>query len=168
MRRTTLCIALLALAASLASGCGYQLRGASSLPESFTRVYVQTRSSALRNAIDELLSSGGGAQVPNEKGAAVKLLVDYEDLSERLLSVDPNTGKAREFEVSYSARFLVKDADGAVVVPHQEVKIVRDYVFDGDAVIGKSRERGVLQTEMRRDAARQIFHRIRAAYRARG
>jgi len=49
------------------------------------------------------------------------------------------------------------------VLGSQSVSLLRDYVFDPDAVIGKSREEGVLREEMRRDAAQQILRRIRAA-----
>ena len=78
--------------------------------------------------------------------------------------MDPNTGRAREFEIAYIANFSVRDNAGKAVVENERMQIVRDYVFDVDAVIGKSRERGVLYAEMRRDVALQIFNRIRAVY----
>lgn len=148
------------------NGCGFQLRGTEKLPEGFSDVYIKTRSTALRNAMIATLSSSGVSRVEAANDAQVVILVDREDLEQRLLSVDPNTGKAREFEVSFAAYFTVRQG-GETLLPRQQVRIVRDYVFDGDAVIGKSRERGVLQAEMRRDAVHQIFNRIRAAYRAR-
>ena len=58
----------------------------------------------------------------------------------------------------------MRDNAGKAVVENERMQIVRDYVFDVDAVIGKSRERGVLYAEMRRDVALQIFNRIRAVY----
>jgi LPS-assembly lipoprotein len=160
-------IALVALLGLSLSGCGYQLRGTQGLPADLAQAYVKARTAKLDNILSELIASSGATRVSLRTDASLIIIVDDEELSERLLSVDPNTGKAREFEVSYSVQFQV-DAAGRNLIPRQRLRIVRDYVFDGDAVIGKSRERGVLQSEMRQDIARQIFNRIRAAYRERG
>ena len=48
-------------------------------------------------------------------------------------------------------------------MPEQMVSLLRDYVADADAVLGKSREEGVLHAEMRRDAAAQIMRRVATA-----
>ena len=50
-----------------------------------------------------------------------------------------------------------------MLVNRQTVSLVRDYVFDTDQVIGKSREQNVLRKEMRRDAAQRILTRLSAA-----
>ena len=154
-------------AGGVLTGCGYQLRGSDSLPIELSRIYVQTQTNALYRAVALMLDGTGAELVKNRKDAVAVILVNGEDLSERLLSVDPNTGKAREYELSFAAVFSVRGNNGESLVDRQRVRVVRDYVFDSDAVIGKSRERGVLEAEMRRDAVQQIFNRIRAAYRAR-
>jgi LPS-assembly lipoprotein len=155
---------LVAVALSLViAGCGYQLRGTGGLPDAFSHVFVQARSTQMRHAMEQLLEANGATLVPRSD-AQVSILVTREDLKERLLSVDPNTGRAREFEIAYIANFSVRDNAGKAVVENERMQIVRDYVFDVDAVIGKSRERGVLYAEMRRDVALQIFNRIRAVY----
>ena len=91
------------------------------------------------------------------------LQLSDERFSRRVLSVDSNTGKEREFELAYQVAFQVTGAGGEELVPKQTVSLVRDYVFDADAVLGKSREQSVLQAEMRRDAAARIGRSIAAS-----
>tara|TARA_Y100001934_G_scaffold152831_1_gene183235 strand:- start:176 stop:691 length:516 start_codon:yes stop_codon:yes gene_type:complete len=153
-------LSVLALAFAL-TGCGYQLRGSGGLPEAFSQVFLKARTTPMYQAMAQLLESSGATLVA-QKDARVSILITQEDFKERLLSVDPNTGRAREFEIAYIATFSVRDQAGKATRGKETVRIVRDYVFDVDAVIGKSRERGVLYNEMRRDAAQQIFQRLRA------
>ena len=153
----------LALALVLAAGgCGYQLRGAGSLPSVLGAIHVAGPPD-IGGATIQLLDSGGvDVESTLDPGTPVLRLSD-ERFSRRVLSVDPSTGKAREFELAYQVAFRLIGADGVEMVPKQTVSLVRDYVFDSGAVLGKSREQRVLQEEMRRDAAAQIVRRIEAA-----
>jgi len=151
----------------LAGGCGYHLRESAGLPPGFEIVYVDSPTLALDRAISEHLLGAGVARAQDPKSAQAVIHVDTEGLSEQLLSVDPDTGKASEYQVELVTGFSVRGPTGRTLIPHQPIRIVRDYIFDRDAVIGKSRERVVLQKEMRRDAVAQIFNRIRAYFRKR-
>lgn len=156
-------LAAVALVAGL-SGCGFHLRGAASLPEAIQVVAVRAPSLAVREEIAVFLEDGGVRVV--DAGADVNadavLSVFQEAYERRVLSVDPNTGKAREFELAYIFDFSFIDREGKALVKPQSVRLVRDFVFDEDAVIGKSREEGVLREEMRRDAVQQLIRRLQA------
>jgi len=154
-------VASLLVAAHL-TGCGFELRGRASLPDDIRSVHVNAPD-ALRDELQIFLEGGGAELVEDGTSADVTINVNNEMYDRRVLTVDPNTGKEREFELAYSVSFNVKRANGTEVVGTQSVSLLRDYVFDPDAVIGKSREEGVLREEMRRDAAQQILRRIRAA-----
>ncbi len=153
---------LLGLAASvLLASCGFQLRGAPNLPEG-TTIFVRAPSAIAREL--EIYLRDGGATITAQRDEADAVLdVSGEDFYKRVLSVDPDTGKEREFELSYTVSFYLRESDGSMLVERQTLKLLRDYVFDADQVIGKSREQGVLRKEMRRDAAQQILSRINAA-----
>ncbi len=153
--------ASLLLAAHL-TGCGFELRGRASLPDDIRSVHVNAPA-ALRDELQIFLEGGGAELAESGTSADVTINVSSETYDRRVLTVDPNTGKEREFELAYSVAFDVKRANGTPVLASQSVRLIRDYVFDPDAVIGKSREEGVLREEMRRDAAQQILRRIRAA-----
>ena len=153
---------VLALAVAATGGCGYQLRGAVSLPPGIDAIHV-AGPPAVGAALTQVLDSGGIRVQATHDPARPVLRLSDERFSRRLLSVDPNTGKEREFELAYRISFQLTDAGGEVLVPKQTVSLLRDYVFDTDAVLGTSREQGVLRVEMRRDAAAQIARRIAAS-----
>ena len=155
-------ILVLALAIVAAGGCGYQLRGAVSLPPGLDAIRIAAPTD-LRNALVQLLDSGGVRVQPAGGSAGVLLRIGDERFDRRVLSVDPVTGKESEFELVYQVVFGVTGAEGEELVPKQTVSLIRDYVFDADAVLGKSREQSVLHAEMRRDAAAQIVRRIESS-----
>lgn len=153
---------VLALSIVTAGGCGYQLRGAASLPPDLDAVHVAGPRDI--GAALTLLLDSGGIQVQSTRDSAKAVLrLSGERFDRRVLSVDSNTGKEREFELAYQVAFEVTGADGEELLPKQTVSLVRDYVFDPDAVLGKSREQNVLRAEMRRDAAARIVRRIAAS-----
>ena len=151
-----------ALSIAAATGCGYQLRGAVSLPPGLDAIHV-AGPSEIGTALTRVLDSGGARVQSTGDSARAVLRLGNERFSRRVLSIDPNTGKEREFELAYQVTFQVTAADGEELVPGQTVSLLRDYVFDANAILGKSREENVLRAEMRRDAAAQIVRRITAS-----
>lgn len=155
---------LLVLFAAMAmAGCGFQLRGSVDLPGLET-VRVTGAGATMREELAVFLREGG-VKVTDEatRDADAELSLTDEQMKRRVLSIDPRTGKPREYELAYSVNFQLVDAKGTALVRRQTVRLVRDFVFDVDAVIGKSREEGVLRTEMRRDAVQQIIRRLRSS-----
>ncbi len=145
------------------NACGFHLRGSPPLPDDAGPVYLKTPSDVLFDELAVYLRDSGATVIRNQEGADTVLDLSKEIFTRRTLSVDPDTGKEREFELSYSISFELRKSDGTVLVGLQTVSLVRDYVFDADQVIGKSREQNVLRKEMRRDAAQQILTRLSAA-----
>ncbi len=145
-----------------AGGCGYQLRGAVSLPPELDGIHVAGPRDI--GAALTLLLDSGGIQVQSSRDSASAVLRLRDELFDRrVLSVDASTGKEREFELAYRVAFELIGADGEELLPMQTVSLVRDYVFDANAVLGESREQEVLHAEMRRDAATRIVRRITAS-----
>ena len=54
------------------------------------------------------------------------------------------------------------------MIENGRVNLLRDYVFNPEAVIGAGREEELLRDEMRRDAARQLMRRVEAALKRQG
>ena len=153
---------VLVLMVVAASGCGYQLRGAVSLPPELDGIHVAGPRDI--GAALSLVLDSGGVQVQSDRDSAKAVLrLSGELFDRRVLSVDANTGKEREFELAYQIAFELTRADGEELMPRQTVSLVRDYVFDPNEVLGKSREQAVLHAEMRRDAATQVVRRIAAS-----
>ena len=153
---------VLALAIAIAGGCGYQLRGSASLPPELGAVHVAGPRD-ISAAVVRMLDGAGVRVEPAGGSAGAVLYLGDERLDRRVLSVNPDTGKESEFELAYRVTFRVTDAAGEELVPAQTVSLLRDYVFDARAVLGKGREQDVLHAEMRRDAAARIVGRIGAS-----
>ena len=143
--------------------CGFHLRGSPPIRDDARLVYLQTPNALLSDELAVYLRDSGTSVIETQEGADAILYIGKEHFTRRTLSVDPDTGKEREFELSYSVSFEFRKADGTVLVNNQTVSLVRDYLFDADRVIGKSREQEVLEREMRRAAVQQILTRLGTA-----
>ena len=153
---------LLALSAAVVGGCGYSLRGGASLAPDLDALYI-SGPAGIGEALTQIYEGAGIGIQSTRESARTLLLLSDEQFSQRVLSVDPGTGKERELELAYRVAFRVTDGAGGELVAKQTVSLLRDYVIDTDEVLGKSREQDVLHAEMRRDAAGQILRRIEAA-----
>ncbi len=165
-RRRNMLITSLWLGMSLLTqgGCGFHLRGGVILPADVNAIHVQVSNPELAEEINLLLEAGQASIVPTPQDADVTLIVAPERFERRLLAVDAQTGKAREFELNFTTDFQLLSKEGQILVPPQTLSISREMVFDPEAVIGTSREEELIYTEIRRDAARQIMARVQAAF----
>ena len=147
-------LALLVLALA---GCAFQPRGALDLPGA---VQVRGGSFELRNAVQALLA-GSGARLA-EKEPDFVLTVEPTGFQERLLSVEPVRGEAREHQIAYRVRYALRDAKGEPVLDPGEVKVVREYRVHPGERLSEVRERAVVHDEMHREAAAAIVRRLHA------
>jgi LPS-assembly lipoprotein len=85
-----------------------------------------------------------------------------ERFDRRVLSVDPRTGKVREFELGYAVDLNVTHRDGRSLIGPDTVTLLRDYVFDETAAISEFEEENLLREEMRKDAAEAILRRLQS------
>jgi LPS-assembly lipoprotein len=159
-RRRLLVAAL--LAATLA-GCGFHLRGAVRLPEGLRSVYVQASSRTLGEPMELYLEAGGARIAKRAADADLTLVLGEEVLSRRLLAVDPQTGKGREYELGYALDYRAGRSDGSAILPAETVRLVRQYSFNPTEVIAKGEEEEAIYSEMRQDAIQQVLRRLRFA-----
>jgi len=153
----------LLLPAALLAGCGWHLRDAASMPEGIENVYIQAPNRALKDTWSMQLSESGIKVTDRENEAAARLVVDAESFDRRVLSVDPNTGKVREYSLVYTATLHMERADGSMLLEPQTVRQIRSFVFDETAVIGAENEVQTLHREMRLSAVQQLQRQIQVA-----
>lgn len=147
-----------ALIGLVLAGCGaFQPRGALELPGS---VQVQGGSFELRDALEARLAGSGVRLVG--KDADLVLTVRPGGFQERLLSVEPVRGEAREYQVAYEVRYTLKDGKGQKVLEPGDVKVVRAYRVHPGERLSRTREQAVIRDEMRREAAAAIVRRLHA------
>ena len=83
-----------------------------------------------------------------------------ERFEQRVLSVDPRTGKVREYELAYRVDLMVADAKGHSLLAAQSIDLLRDYTFDETAALAKSDEEQLLRQEIIQDAAATVLRRL--------
>jgi LPS-assembly lipoprotein len=151
--------------------CGFHLRGAFQSPDEMSLVYLSAnnRHSELLQDLQRTLKANGSVIVDDAIKAKARLKIKSEKQTQRVISVDTH-GRASEyelkFEVVYSLSTVTESELTAVRIKDRRVTLIRDYLYDSSAVLGTSREKGVLIRDMQRDAARLIMLQIQAAYRA--
>lgn len=161
-------IALPVLLACLLSACGFQLRDAIALPTDMgpLRVVSPNPYSPLAESLSQALTRAG-AEVPVEGGTddVATLQIVSEAWRSTPLSVDAS-GRAQEYTLRYAVFFVMKHADGSLIVPQQGVELTRDYVSSPTSSIGTASEQELLANEMRREMVASILRRIDAVARA--
>jgi len=167
-RLLTMVLAAVLVAGSL-SACGFHLRGHegfSALSGKTATVFLRAPEGLARDIGTYL--SGSGIRLTNKRSDAgvkadVSVSVSGERFNRRLLSVDPGTGKEREFELVYTADVTVtRTGDNGTAQKHP-IRLFRNYVYDSSQVIGTSHEEDLLREGLRREAARQIVRRLEIA-----
>ncbi len=147
----------------LLTSCGWHLRGMRPMPEGISKVSVQAPTQDLEDAWARQLSENGVTVKADSKEADATLVVENETFNRRVLSVDQDTGKTREFELAYTATVSMKRTDGSILLEPQTVRLLRNFVFDEFAVIGAKNEQDALHREMRAAALQQLLFRIQVA-----
>lgn len=161
--------ALVALVALLLAGCGFHLRGSSGAgtPPAAVTIVDQARLTATGNWL------GGGpgelgrifsetfadAGIPARDDAAVRVELLSEHIEKRVASVDA-TASAAEYQLDYTLTWRIRGSDGATLVDTTRLRLDRSYRHKADAIMGSAEEEGLLQRDLRRDAALQVLRRV--------
>lgn len=154
----------LSLAAFLA-GCGFQPRGALTLPEGFGPLAVTAADpySPLADGLRTDLSRAGAATSTQADGTA-QLRILAERWETRPLSVDAFV-QVREVETRYAVDFELVDAAGAKRLDTQTLELSREYVYEAAESFGNPGEQEIIQRELRRDMQAAVLRRVDIALR---
>jgi len=148
------------------TGCGFHLRGAVPLPEVMQRTLIKgIDNSPLYYELESALLAAGSKVVKSPGLATATLIIHSERNSRRVLSVD-NLGRASEYELSLRVVFSLVGHGGQVIASNESLRLLRDYSYDPNNVLGSGSQETLLQDTMRRDAAQQILRRLQSLARA--
>jgi LPS-assembly lipoprotein len=163
----------LPLLLALLSACGYHLRGqgasggrgaAGTLD--LQHVFLRDEGAPLlATAVKEQLSLSHIQLVDQPAAAEVILVLSGEQKTRRMHTVDPGTGKVREYQLIHSARMSVLDPKGGALLTDHAVSTRHEYTFDEQAVLGKSSEEAVLGKEMANEVASAVIFKLGAVRR---
>lgn len=151
------------LFSAVLTSCGFQLRGAYKLPAAMQTTFIEAGqdNSELVRALKRSLKASDIVLLDEVSSEAAILKLGGEQKSKRTVSVDAQ-GRAREYTLTYSVSFSVKAAELEFEMPEQTIKIERDFLFDTEDVLGKSREESQLYKEMQQDIVRLILLRLQS------
>ena len=143
------------------TACGFKLRGDVELPPILQETYIESGNpfTGMARALRVELEASGARIVESSEQATAVLKIVNERSENRILSVG-STGKASEYELFDEVTFQLTDQSGKILVKQQNLRMIRDLVFDENKLLGKVSEGEQLHVQMRRSLARQIITRI--------
>ena len=159
--------ALLLLAVAL-SACGFQLRGSNGqyhMP--FQSIYLGfPDTSPLGIELRRNLRGGDAVVVVTDAAKAeAKFDVLAETRGKSILSLN-SQGRVREYLLTYTLVFRVRDAKDAELLGATEISLKRSIAFNETQVLAKETEEALLYRDMQSDLVQQILRRLSAIKRA--
>ncbi|MEW6764002.1 MAG: LPS assembly lipoprotein LptE [Pseudomonadota bacterium] len=156
-------VASLLVAASL-TACGFQLRGSNgqyNMP--FQSIYLAfPETSPLGTELKRNLRAGDSVRIENDASKAQALFdVLGETRGKSILSLN-SLGRVREYSLSYTLVFRVRDANNKELLAPTEITLRRNIAFDESQVLAKESEEALLYRDMQSDLVQQILRRLAA------
>jgi LPS-assembly lipoprotein len=164
-RRTVLRAAGALLLAGALPGCGFHLRGSESggytMP--FNSIYVGfPDTSALGTQLKRNLRATDHVVVVDSATTADAVFVVLgEQQGRQILSLN-SLGRVREYLLTYTLSFTVRNAKGVELLPATQISLRRNMAFDETQVLAKEAEAALLYRDMQADLVQQILRRLAA------
>lgn len=157
--------ALALAAALLLSACGFHLRGSDgsyNLP--FASVYINLPASSPL-AIDlkrNIRGTGATAIAADPAGAdgVVEVISDPETTRGKTILSLNNNGRVREYLLSYTILFRVRDQKGNELLAPTQIGLTRPITFNETQLLAKETEEAQLYRDMRADLVQQMMRRM--------
>jgi LPS-assembly lipoprotein len=141
------------------NGCGFALRGPVNFP--FGSIYVGfPDNSSLGGELKRSIRANGKTLISSDGSVAdVALEVLGESREKTILSLN-SQGRVREYNLTYSLRFRVKDKAGKEVLEPTTISLKRNISFNETQVLAKEAEEALLYRDMQSDLVQQIMRRL--------
>ena len=152
------------LAAAVLAGCGFQLRGTNgqyNLP--FQSIWLSfPETSPLGTELKRNLRAAETVRIESDASRAQALFdVLAESRGKTILSLN-SLGRVREYTLSYTLVFRVRDANNRELLAPTELTLRRNIAFDESQVLAKESEEALLYRDMQSDLVQQILRRLAA------
>jgi len=146
----------------LLAACGFQMRGATSVPPEMAHTFIAAddhRSLFYRRLRDSLRNAG--VDVVASEGEATATFSIMSDIpGQRVLSVSARN-VPREFEVFRTVFYSVQ-AGEATLLDARSQTLTRDYTWDETQVLGKEKEEALLREAIVDDLVRIVLLQLSA------
>ena len=164
MKTTVVRVVAAVLLATTVAACGFKLRGSSgqyNMP--FQSIYLAfPETSPLGTELKRNLRAGDAVRIENDASQAQALFdVLGETRGKSILSLN-SLGRVREYALSYTLVFRVRDANNKELLGPTEITLRRNIAFDESQVLAKESEEALLYRDMQSDLVQQILRRLAA------
>lgn len=153
---------LLAATVILLAGCGFQLRGAYSLPYESLYLAMPDYSVIAVNLKRAIRASGTTRVALSANEAQATLVPGLESRDRVILSVS-GTGRVSELRLRYLYNYRITDDKGRDLVAPSSIELVRDLTYDDSNVLAKQQEETLLWRDMENDLVQQLMRRLAAS-----
>lgn len=139
--------------------CGFQLRGTEQI--AFKKIHIQGATLSLSRDLVQAFKVNDVEVVSSPERADIILDLIAERNQKNILSLS-GRGLVREFELRYIVEFRTRNASQPLFADPQAVELRTDFSYNDDALLGKLEEEQRLNTDMRKNAVREIIRRLSA------
>lgn len=153
---------VLGLLASLAlglAGCGFQLRGAYTLP--YESLYVAIPDySVIGAGFKRAIRSSGSTRLAQSAGEAQATFQPTAEIRQPVILSLSSAGRVREKRLSYRYSFRIVDAKGRDLILPTTIDLFRDISYADSDVLAKTQEEELLWRDMESDLVQQLMRRV--------
>ena len=144
----------------LLAGCGFQLRGAVTVPPEMSRTFIETddRHSLFYRGLRAGLRTAGVEIVDSPVDATATFSIASDNTNQRVLSVSARNVPT-EYEVYYTVVYGVVTRERPLL-PLRSQTLTRDYTWDESRVLGKEKEEQVLREAIVDDLIRIVLFQL--------
>jgi len=146
------------LAAVLVAGCGFHLRGSSTVP--CETLYIPNAKSGVALEMKRNIEAGTNAKVVDDPKVADAILELTGEAREKVILSLTGTGRVREFRLRYRVSYRVHDGKGNEYVPPTLVQLSRDVTYNDADILAKEAEEQLLFRDMQSDLVQQVLRRL--------
>ena len=154
--RSLLLLLLVGLAA-----CGFQLRGAYTLP--YSSLYISGSDYSLIIANLKRAVKASGTTLANSAQEAQAIFLPVNEIREPVILSLSSAGRVREKRLRYLYAYRIVDAKGRNLLAPGTVELFRDLTYADSDVLAKTQEEELLWRDMESDLVQQLMRRLAAA-----
>jgi LPS-assembly lipoprotein len=154
--------AVLLVLACLVTGCGFHLRGESTLP--FETLNLAIVNDTLFEAdLKRTITAGSKTQVVDKATDAQAVLQGNAPAREKVILSLSSAGRVSAYTLRYRFGFKVHDSKGRDFIPQTEIVLTREMTYSDAQVLAKATEEQILYSDMQHDMVQQVMRRLAAA-----
>ena len=152
---------LAVILAAVLAGCGFHLRGTLSGNLPYKTMHIALPETAeVRIWLERYINAAGSTEIVDQASQADATFQQLIDTRQKtILSVNAQ-GRVREYRLQLNYTFRVVNQKGQVLIPPNEINLMRDITFDDSNVLAKDLEEGLLWRDMNNDLVNQIMRRL--------